>query len=140
MQDSKKAELGKCIIDMYKFDDVIPKIERDKWRIVVDGGMRLHKITWEIGSSFSTILDSYVNYVNGIGEYIDIMFDGYLNSNTKDHCHRRRYPIQSTNIEFTSDMKLDCKKDLFLSNCSNKQSFINLLVIWLKSACYIVTM
>ena len=53
MRDSKKAELGKCIIDMYKFDDVIPKIERDKWRIVGGGGMRLHKITWEkLGAPF----------------------------------------------------------------------------------------
>ena len=79
MRDSKKAELAKCITDMYKFDDVIPNIKSDKWRIVV-GGMLLHKITWEFGSSFSAILDLYVHHVNGIGEGIDIIFDGYINT------------------------------------------------------------
>ena len=79
-------------------------------------------------------LDSYIKLVNGIGENIDIIFDGYLNSNTKDHCHRNRNPIQSNTIEFTSAMILDCRKDLFLSNSNNKQTFTDLLSVWLLSA------
>ena len=50
-------------------------IRRDRWRIVIDGGMLLYKFPWVIGSSLSSILDSYVNYVNGIGEGTDIIFD-----------------------------------------------------------------
>ena len=134
MRDPKKSELGKHLTDTYTFDDVVPNINNGKWRKVVDGGMLLHKIPWEIGSTFSCILDSYVKYVNGYGDNVDIIFDGYSNSNTRGHCHRRRNPIQSTNIEFTANMKLDCRKDLFLSNTSNKEHFVNLLTVWLISA------
>ena len=87
-----------------------------------------------IGSTFSSIFDSYVKPVDPIGANIDIIFDGYLDSNIKDCCHRKRNPIQSNNIEFASAMRLDCRKDLFLSNSSNKQAFINLLTIWLLGA------
>ena len=79
-----------------------------------------------------------MKHIYRIGANIDIIFDGYLDSNTKDHCHRKRNPIQSNNIEFTSAIRLDCRKDLFLSNSSNKQAFINLLTIWLLSAGHVV--
>ena len=61
-----------------------------------------------------------------MGDNIDIIFDGYLDSNTKEYCHRKRNPIQSNKIDFSSNMLLYYHKDLFLSNSSNKQSFVNL--------------
>ena len=134
MRPSSKSDLGKLINDMYKFDDVVPNIEDGTWNKVIDGGMLLYKIPWSVGITFSSILDSYVTYLNRFGDKVDLIFDGYMNSNTKDHCHRHRSPIQSLHIDFTSDMKLDCHKDLFLSNPENKQNVINLLAIWLIAA------
>ena len=58
---------------------------------------------------------------------MDIIFDGYLDNNAKDHC-------QSNEVDFLSNMLLDCRKDFFLSNSSNKQLFPNLLTISLLSA------
>ena len=52
-----------------------------------------------------------------------IVLDGYLSSNTKDHCYRKNNPIQSNAIELTSSMLLDGRKDLFLLNNGNKQMF-----------------
>ena len=89
----KKNELGNYIVGECIFHDVIPNIESE-WKKVVDG--MLHRLPWQIGSTFSSILDSYVKHVNGIGENINIIFDGYLNSNTKDHCHRKRNQFSQT--------------------------------------------
>ena len=75
-----------------------------------------------------------MKHVDGMGKGIHIIFDGYLSSNTKDHCHRKRNPIRSNAIDLTSSMLLDCRKDLFLSNNGNKQMFIDLLAIRLISA------
>ena len=64
--------------------------------------------------------DSYVSYANHMGDNTEIIFDGYLANNTKYHCHRKRNPIQSNEINFSLNMLLDCWKDLFLSNSSDK--------------------
>ena len=56
-----------------------------------------------------------------------IVFDGYLESNTKDHTHKRRNPLQGFKIDFTPDMITDCSKEIFLSNPENIQKFIDLL-------------
>lgn len=50
--------------------------------------------------------------------------------------HRKRYPIQSNLIDFTTNMRLDCRKDLFLSNSKNKQAFVNLLATRLVQAAH----
>ena len=73
--------------------------------------MLLHRLPWQVGTTFPSILDSYVQYVGrNFGEKTHIIFDGYLNSNTKDHCHRKRFPIQSNVIDFVFHMTRDCRK------------------------------
>ena len=133
MRDSKKNELGNHIAEQYTIHDVIPDISSKNWKKVVDGGMLLQKLPQQIGNTFSSILDSYLKHVNGMGKGIHIIFDGYLSSNTKDHCHRKRNHIQSNAIKLTSSMLFDCRKDLFLSSNGNKQMFIDLLAIRLIS-------
>ena len=133
MRGSKKNELGSHIAEQYTIH-VIPDISSEIWKKVVNGGMLLHKLPWQIGNTFSSILDSYVKHVDDLGKGIHIIFDGYLSSNTKDHCHRKRNPIQSNAIELTPSMLLDWRKDLLLSNNGNKQMFIDLLAIRLISA------
>ena len=129
IRDSKKNELGNHIAEENIIHDVISDISSQSWKKVVDGGMLLHKLPWQIGNTFSSIQHSYVKHVDDMGKGIHIIFDGYLSSNTKDHCHRKRNPIRSNAIDLTSSMLLDCRKDLFLSNNGNKQMFIDLLAI-----------
>ena len=127
MRDSNKNELGHHISEQYTIHDFIPDIDSKSWKKIVDGGMLLHNLPWRIGNTFSSIVDSYVKHVDGMGKCIYIIFNGYLSSNTKDYCYRKRNPIQSNAIELTSSMLLDYRKDLFLSNNGNKQMFIDLL-------------
>ena len=46
-------------------------------RYVLDGGALLYRIPWTRGSSFSTILQTYVDYVNKRYPGSVIVFDGY---------------------------------------------------------------
>ena len=80
-RDSKKGNLAKYILYKYQSDDVIPII--GNWKKVLDGGILLHSIPWQVGCTFESILDSYVSYVNHMTDNIDIIFEGYLDSNTK---------------------------------------------------------
>ena len=99
-------------------------------------GLLLYNIPWTVGTTFNDIIRSYVRFIDGLGDHVVVVFDGYLMSNTKDQCHRRRNPIQSMEIHCTADMKLDCRKDLFLSNSSNKQTFVDLLALKLNEVCH----
>ena len=62
------------------------------------------------------------------------IFDGYKQSSGhKDMTHQRRTGGKTaTSVTFSDDMKLTMKKDHFLSNSSNKQSFINMLSRYLQ--------
>ena len=68
MRDSKKNDQGNHIAEQYTIHDNIPDISSESWKKVVDGGMLLHKLPWQIGNIFSSILDSYVNHANDMGK------------------------------------------------------------------------
>ena len=125
MRDSQKHELGSLLHSTYLLCDVQPDFH--SWEFVVDGGLLLHKIPWKKGVTYNDITEDYVQYVQRIGDHMHIVFDGYLESNTKDHTHKRRNPLQGFKIDFTPDMITDCSKEIFLSNPENKQNFIDLL-------------
>ena len=102
------------------------------WGCVLDGGYVLRDIDLVKGSTYKDIIKGYHSFVQGIGNQVFIVFDGYLKSNTKDQTHEKRNPIQSLRIEITEDMTNDCSKDLFLSNPENKQQFIDMLGVFLQ--------
>ena len=52
-----------------------------------------------------------------------LIFNRYLQSNTKDHTHERRNPLKSFRVEFSRDMVLDCSRENVLANPENKQQF-----------------
>ena len=64
-----------------------------------------------------------------------VVFDGYRDHlSTKDCTHTRRSRLQpGVTVEFDLSMKLQTKKEVFLSNPKNKQRFINMLGTKLKS-------
>ena len=94
----------------------------------MDGGALLHRIPWTRGSSFSTILQTYVDYVNKRYPESVIVFDGYEGVSTKDMTHRRRSKgKKGMKISFNAEMSLSVTKDVFLNDATNKQRFIALL-------------
>ena len=57
-----------------------------------------------------------------------VVFDGYEEGpSTKDCDHQRRSGVSGPSVNFDSDMVLNLKKDVFLSNTANKQRLIKLL-------------
>ena len=63
---------------------------RDRKKIV-NSGIKMYKIPWKLEVHFNlSWMVIYVKYIYGKGEIININFDIYLNSNTKDHCHRKQ--------------------------------------------------
>ena len=50
----------------------------------------MRKILWCIEVRFHlSWMNIYVKYINGKGEIINIIFDSYVNNDTKYHCHRK---------------------------------------------------
>ena len=101
---------------------------------VLDGGALLHRIPWPRGfPTYRDICDLYCNYVTRKYGAAIVVFDGYTSSSTKDMTQQRRAGGKTgTTVTFSDDMKVTMKKDHFLSNSSNKQSFINMLSSYLQ--------
>ena len=114
-----------------KFFEIPMVRNRKKLSIVV---YRCQKYHWNW--KYLSWMNIYVKYINGNRETINTIFYSYLNSNTKNHCHRKQNLIQSSNIKFTSVIKLDCCKDLFLSKVTIKKTFKNLLTVCFSASAY----
>ena len=97
-------------------------------RYVLDGGALLYRIPWTRGSSFSTILQTYADYVNKCFSGSVIVFDRYEEVLTKDMAHRRHSKRKKGMIiSFNEEMSPSVTKDVFLNDTTNKQCFIALL-------------
>ena len=103
-------------------------------RFVLDGGSLLHRICWVNGSTYLEISQQYVTYVlKKYGEKSIFVFDGYMaGPSVKDHEHQRRAGKAS---KLSPDVLIDNNKpavvdqQTFLTNESNKNSLIQLLII-----------
>ena len=111
--------------------NICPSIEShisDNRQYVLDGGSLLHRLPWIQGLTFGQICDMYVQFVlNKYGKAI--VFDGYENGpSTKDSAHQRRTKGKpGVLVNFTSGMKNNINKYVFLSNKKNKHRFIHML-------------
>ena len=101
---------------------------------MLDGGALLHRIPWSKGfPTYKEISEMYCQYVMQKYGAAILIFDGYNRSSTKDMTHQRRTDGKAaTTITFSDDMKLTMKKDHFLPNTTNKQSFINMLSSYIQ--------
>ena len=97
-------------------------------KYVIDGGALLHRIPWERGTTFRSIIKKYTDYVQRQYGQAMVIFDGYDSASTKDMTHQRCHKGKmGTKVSFTLDMNLTESKDLFLTHSTNKQSFIDFL-------------
>lgn len=97
--------------------------------VVIDGGALIYLLPWKSGETYKNICDMYASHVlNKYGDNTTVVFDGYNKPTTKETTYSRRSkgmigPI----VHFTPTMPLKLKKEIFLSNKTNKQTFINFL-------------
>ena len=96
---------------------------------VLDGGLLIQRLPWAHGSTFEAICSMYAEYIVGKYTNATVVFDGYnTESSTKDCAYlRRTHGISSAQVKFNANTPFKSKKDQFLSNCKNKQTFINML-------------
>ena len=98
------------------------------------------KILWPSGEKFDAICSRYVQYVWDKYRSPVIVFDGYQNGpSTEDNTHSRRTKSSmASEVRFTGDIICSMKKDVFLSNKTNKQRFITLLSSHLQQSNIVV--
>ena len=103
---------------------------------VLDGGNLLFKMKWTKGATFEEIFNSYVNYVlKHYGKRSIIVFDGYPDTpSTKDTTHiRRKANKLGRSVNITPHMKLNMRKDAFLSVLKNKNLFNKMLTEYINN-------
>ena len=128
MRSPVKADLATYLIadENKEYNGLLKENENN----VFDGGALLHRVGWDKQARFSDICLSYSRHITnliGPSKRATIVFDGYLDHSTKDHCHKKRCPVSALTIAISEDTKLSCKKNAFLSNKGNKQTFVDML-------------
>ena len=104
--------------------------------VVIDGGALLHKVKWFYGSSFTDIIDSYIQYIqNKFSKYetVIIIFDGYnqkLSIESSEH-KRRTSQVTAADVVLTRDVTLTITREVFLRNTGNKDQLIKDLLVQL---------
>ena len=116
-------KLGDCASDPTESN-----IDKTK-HYVIDGGSLLHRIPWAKNMTFRAIFDLYLNYITQRYSEATVVFDGYTDEpSIKDTTHLRRCNgIVRNQVKFGPDTPFKSKKDSFLSNSENKQTFIKQL-------------
>jgi len=134
MRKPDKASLRKIILPEKKtcsFNEFSGTYVLD----VLDGGVLLHRVTWNKGMKLKDVAQEYCNYVNNNYESSSIIFDGYednLSIKSTEHQHRVSKNGSSRRVVISEDNELPYAKDRFLSNTENKKNLISLLATKLK--------
>ena len=96
---------------------------------VIDGGSLLQRILWKRDETFNSIAKGYVEYIQKKLTNPIVVFDGYnAGPGTKDTADLHHTKgLVGPKVNFVGSMPYKTKKEHFLSNCENKQRFIDML-------------
>ena len=108
---------------------------------IIDGGMLLYKLYWP-KSTFSNVLDEYIFYFRrrcATSKTVSWVFDDYYNdASTKSQRHQRRTGKTSATIAVSESTRVTSRREVFLSNPSNKNQVMQLLCKRLENEGYFV--
>ena len=127
-REANKPQIADAVWEVTK--SVQTKVPSDKTHFVIDGGALLQRIPWQRGVTYDHICKTYVQYVERhYGKQVTIVFDGYQHGpSTKDPTHQwRKIRGVGPKVKVQTSAVISHKKDIFLSNDSNKQNFILML-------------
>ena len=127
MRKPNKALLGRALTKNSS------NTTQETTKIVLDGGALLHRVHWNIPSTFADVIQQYCHYVTKKYGSVTVVFDGY-ESSTKDHEHKRRGKAKISDFTLQPETELNCKQADFLSNNNNKSLLIKSLIRALRSA------
>lgn len=88
MRKPNKALLGKALTKDSS-TAIASTTTTEITKYVLDDGVQLHRVYWNIPSAFADVIQQYCHYVNKKYGSVTVVFDGY-ESSTKDHEHQRR--------------------------------------------------
>ena len=124
---ANKPILADVIWTSIKDNTLVLEPPRGTMNCIIDGGSPIQKIPWARGVTFKSACKLYVDYCKKINQPT-IVFDGYQSRpSTKDVTHLRRCKNTGAQVNFDINMVIATKKENFLSNQVNKQSFVNML-------------
>ena len=91
--------------------------------------MLLQQIPWKRDETVNSLAKGYVEYIQQNLTNPIVLFDGYnAGSGTNDTGHLRRTKgLVGPKVNFVGSMPLKTTKEHFMSNCENKQRFIDTL-------------
>ncbi|CAH3022720.1 unnamed protein product, partial [Porites evermanni] len=129
LREANKAQLADDIWTVAKGNEMQPPEIAGEMNHVIDGGSLLQRIPWKRDETFNSIAKGYVEYIQQKFTNPIVVFDGYnAGPGTKDTAHLRRTKgLVGPKVNFVGSMRLKTKKEHFLSNCENKQRFIDML-------------
>ncbi|CAH3187344.1 unnamed protein product [Porites lobata] len=111
LREANKAQLADDIWTVAKGNEMQPPEIAGEMNHVIDGGSLLQRIPWKRDETFNSIAKGYVEYIQQKFTNSIVVFDGY----------------NAGPVNFVGSMRLKTKKEHFLSNCENKQRFIDML-------------
>ena len=127
MNEADKPSLAKSLAEVAKPAEYlgVPSVET----YVIDGGWLLQQIPWKKGFKYADICEDYIRFLKkNFQREICVVFDGYPESSTKDSTHIRRTKGKSCRLIKPEPLNiLSVKKEVFMLNQNNKQSFIFML-------------
>eukprot|EP00794_Sanderia_malayensis_P001611 gene1611-1782_t len=129
--EPQKPALADAIFAKLSSNSILPT---GKVQYVLDGGALIHGVPWPRGPvTYQEICNTYCSYVTHKYGGAIVVFDRYNTKSTKGMTQQRQGAGKvGATVTFSDNMKLTMKKDHFLSNKSNKQSFINMLSRYLQ--------
>ena len=104
--------------------------ENTESEIVANGGALLWLCNWKKGEKFSKIFDMHIDKCRKFN-INTVVFDG-CNKSTKDATHKERSNEMSQVVEISDGNTCLLDRAEFLTNYTNKQKFVNLLVCKLE--------
>lgn len=129
LRKANKPSLADAIWKLAECSQMSAHLDEESMCFVIDGGSLLQRLPWLQNTTYGSICQCYVDYINQKYRNPTVVFDGYeAGPSTKDNTHTRRSKgIGGIQVNFVEGMYLRTKKDVFLANITNKQKFINML-------------
>ena len=98
---------------------------------VLDGGALLHKVRWPTSVTFGEVCKLYVDHITSKHGINTIVFDGYSDTRDNEHARKSINKRGYVDVQCNVSTKVNIKQDVFLSNCTNKSGFIDMLSSYL---------
>ena len=108
-----KPQLAHAIRD--NVSDAMLDCVPESTRHVLDGGLLLHRVPWQLGTRYGEIATFYADFaIRHYGPATTVVFDGYEEGpSIKDTTHQRRGRNMHPVVSFTAETELSGKKEEF---------------------------